>query len=243
MQYAFRKIGEIMAKIEEQTETDKIQAMKKYMVRDIKDFNWLRRLWQFIVIKLWYGLSFRFIYRFEVYGKENIPKDNNYIVVGNHLSTLDPLLVINIMPNPVSYLAKKELFYHPFIKVMLDWLGAIAVNRENVGLSTIKSVKSVNATKKWVLGLFPQGTREKGNEIHTITKGFAGLAKATKCNILPIGIVGTDKPKVMPFTGKIIVKIGKIIECSDSQDQMIEKWTKSIQELTGFKYIPEALPL
>lgn len=231
-----------MTKTEEKTETDKIQAIKQYMVRDIKDFNWLRRLWQFIVIKLWYGLSFRFIYRFEVYGKENIPKDNNYIVVGNHLSTLDPLLVINIMPNPVSYLAKKELFYHPFIKVMLDWLGAIAVNRENVGISTIKSVKSVKETKKWVLGLFPQGTREKGNEIHTITKGFAGIAKATKCNILPIGIIGTDKPKLMPFTGKIIVKIGKIIECTDSQEQMIEKWTESIQELTGFKYIPQALP-
>lgn len=242
MQYAFRKIGEIMTETEEKKETDKIQAIKQYMVRDIKDFNWLRRLWQFIVIKLWYGLSFKFIYRFEVYGKENIPKDNNYIVVGNHLSTLDPLLVINIMPNPVSYLAKKELFYHPFIKVMLDWLGAIAVNRENVGISTIKSVKSVKETKKWVLGLFPQGTREKGNEIHTITKGFAGIAKATKCNILPIGIVGTDKPKVMPFTGKIIVKIGKIIECTDSQEQMIEKWTKSIQELTGFKYIPQAEP-
>lgn len=232
-----------MTKKEEKTEAEKTQEVQKYMVRNIKDYNWLRRLWQFIVIKFWYGLSFRFIYRFEVYGKENIPKDNNYIVVGNHLSTLDPLLVINIMPNPVSYLAKKELFYHPFIKVMLDWLGAIAVNREKVGLSTIKSAKSVKNTKKWVLGLFPQGTREKGNEIHTITKGFAGLAKTTECNILPIGIVGTDKPKIWPFTGKIIVKIGKVIPHSDSQDEILSKWTESIQDLTGFKYIPEVLPV
>ncbi len=231
-----------MAKTETKTDKEKTQEVKKYMVRTVKDFNWLRRLWQFIVIKFWYGLSFRFIYRFEVYGKENIPKNNNYIVVGNHLSTLDPLLIVNIMPNPVSYLAKKELFYHPFIKVMLDWLGAIAIDRENVGLSTIKSAKSVKNTKKWVLGLFPQGTREKGNEIRNITKGFIGLAKATKCNILPIGIIGTDKPKIMPFTGKIIVKIGKIIEHSGSQDEMLNKWTKSIQELTGFKYAPEVSP-
>jgi len=229
-------------KIETKTDKEKTEEMKKYMVKSVSDFNWLRRLWQFIVIKFWYGLSFKFIYRLEVYGKENIPKDNNYIVVGNHLSTLDPLLVINIMPNPVSYLAKKELFYHPFIKVMLDWLGAIAVDRENVGLSTIKSVKSVNNTKKWILGLFPQGTREKGDKIHRITKGFAGLAKATKCNILPIGIVGTDKPKILPFTGKIIVKIGKVIDYSDNQDEMLGQWTQSIQELTGFQYIPEALP-
>lgn len=226
---------------EVKTEAEKTQDVKKYMVRGIKDFNWLRRLWQFIVIKFWYGLSFKFIYRFEVHGKENIPQDNNYIVAGNHLSTLDPLLVIKVLPNPVSYLAKKELFYHPFIKVMLDWLGAIAVDREKVGISTIKSAKSVKDTKNWVLGLFPQGTREKGDEIHTITKGFTGLAKATKCNILPIGIVGTDKPKIMPFTGKIIVKIGKLIEYSDNQDEMLNKWTASIQELTGFKYVPNIL--
>lgn len=230
-----------MTKTEEKTDEEKTQAIKRYMTKTARDFNWLRRLWQFIVIKFWYGLSFRFIYRTEVYGKENIPKDNNYIVVGNHLSTLDPLLVINIMPNPVSYLAKKELYYHPFIKVMLDWLGAIAVDRENVGLSTIKSVKAINSTKKWVLGLFPQGTREKGTEIHKITKGFTGLAKATKCNILPIGIIGTDKPKIIPFTGKIIVRIGKLIENSDNQDEMLDKWTKSIQELTGFKYVPETV--
>ena len=92
-----------------------------------------------------------------------------------------------------------------------------------------------------MLGLFPQGKREIDGEIRTVTKGFTGLAKATKCNILPIGIVGTDKPKIMPFTGKIIVKIGKIIEYSDNQDEMLEKWTDSIQELTGFKYVPEPI--
>ena len=96
------------------------------MVKGVKDFNWLRQLWQFIAIKFWYGLSFKFIYRLEVYGRENIPKNNNYIAVANHLSTLDPLLVIKVLPNPVAYLAKKELYYHPFIKVMLDWFGAFA---------------------------------------------------------------------------------------------------------------------
>ena len=228
-----------MAKSELKTELEKTQEIKKYMVKTEKDFNWLRRLWQFLACKFWYGLSYKFIYRLEVYGRENIPKTNDYIVVGNHLSTLDPLLVINIMPHSVAYMAKKELFYHPFIKVMIDWLGAFAVDREKVGLTTIKTAKSIRKTKNWVLGLFPQGTREKGTEIHNVTKGFLGLAKTTKCNILPIGIIGTDKPKIMPFTGKIIVKIGKVIELSDNPDEMFDKWIASIQELTGFNYIPE----
>lgn len=228
-----------MVKREELTDEQKTDKMKKYMVKSPKDFNWLRTLWQAIVCKFWYGLSFRFIYRVEVYGKENIPKTNNYVAVGNHLSTLDPILVVNILPHPVAYMAKKELFYHPVLKIMLDWLGAFAVDRDKVGLSTIKTAKSIKDTKKWVLGLFPQGTREKGNEICNVTKGFVGLAKATKCNILPIGIIGTDKPKVIPFTGKIIVKIGPLIELSDDSDDMFNKWVESIQNLTGFKYVPE----
>ncbi|MFA7658353.1 MAG: lysophospholipid acyltransferase family protein [Candidatus Gastranaerophilaceae bacterium] len=221
------------------TAEEKTEEVKKYMTRKVEDFNWFRRGFQYLVTKIIYGFSYKFIYRLEVYGRENIPKTNDYVVVGNHLSTLDPPLVCNVLPHPVAYMAKQELFYHPLLKVMLDWLGTFAVNRDSVGLSTIKTAKSIKNTKKWVLGLFPQGTREKSGEIHKVTKGFIGLAKATKCSILPIGIIGTDHPKKIPFTGKIIVKIGPIIELSDNPDETFNKWITSIQNLTGFKYVPE----
>lgn len=232
-------MAEKKAKVEK-TDKEKTEAIKRYMSRSVEDFNWFRRFWQYLVTKIWYGLSYHFIYRLEVYGQENIPDTNDYVVVGNHLSTLDPPLVCNVLKHPVAYMAKKELFYHPFLKVMLDWLGTFAVDRENVGLSTIKTAKAIKNTKKWVLGIFPQGTREKGNEIHKVTTGFVRLAKATNCDILPVGIVGTDNPKKIPFTGKIIVRIGPIIKLSDNQEETFEKWITAIQELTGFKYVPEA---
>lgn len=230
-----------MTKNTQLTDAQKTDKIKKYMVKTPKDYNWFRNYWLWLVTKFWYGMSFHFLYRLEVHGKENLPKTNNYVAVANHLSTLDPLLVANILPHPVSYMAKKELFYHPVLKIMLDWLGAFAVDRDKVGVSTIKTAKSIKDTKRWVFGLFPQGTREKGTEIHHVTKGFVGLAKATKCNILPIGIIGTDKPTTIPFTGKIIVKIGKVIELTDDTDEMFNKWIIAIQELTGFKYVPEEI--
>ncbi len=220
------------------TEQQKTDKMRKYMVKTPADYNWFRTFWQWLVTKFWYGMSFYGLYRLEVEGKENIPKTNNYIAVGNHLSTLDPLLIAHILPNPVSFMAKKELFYNPVLKIQLDWLGTFAVDRDKVGLSTIKTAKSVKDTKHWVLGLFPQGTREKAGEINNVTKGFIGLAKATKCNILPIGIVGTDKKVVIPFTGKIKVKIGKVIELKENTDEMYKEWIDEIQKLTGFKYNP-----
>lgn len=142
------------------------------------------------------------------------------------------------MPRRVSFMAKKELFDIKFLRWWIDWLGAFAVNRESLGPSTIKTVMEIKKSK-WVFGIFPQGTRGLPGEIKGVTKGFAGLAKITKCAILPVGIIGTDEVKRIPFTGKIIVKIGKPIPYSNDVDSVVEKWTEEIQKLTGFKYIPD----
>jgi len=201
--------------------------------REQKFFNGWRGLFQFIITHWCYMLRLKLIYRLEVHGKENIPKENDYIVAPNHLSTLDPPMIAAIMPRPVAFMAKKELFENPFLCWWLNWLGAFAVDRENLSVSTIRTVLTIRKTH-WVFGIFPQGKRQDPGEISGITKGFASLAKTTKCGILPVGIVGSQEAKHLPFSGKIVIKIGKIIPYSDNVEEMVDEWTKSIQELTGF---------
>ena len=133
-------------------------------------------------------------------------------------------------------MAKKELFENILLRWWLNWLGAFAVDRDKLGFSTVKTIMSIKQTG-WVLGIFPQGTRQKAGIISDVTKGFATVAKKKKCGILPIGIVGTDKKAKIPFTGKIVVRIGKLIPYSDDVQGMVDAWGKSIQELTGFEYI------
>ena len=209
----------------------------KYSLREPSFFNIWRRIFLYLVTSVGYMIRYKFVYRLEVRGKENIPKHSNIIIAANHLSTLDPPLITGIMPFGVAYMAKKELFKNPFMRWWLDWLGAFAVDREKLGVSTIKTVKNLKSTN-WVLGIFPQGTRQEVGEISNITKGFAALAKTTKCDILPIGITGTQEVHRFPFTGKIIVNIGEVIPCSDDVDSMVHEWGNSIEKLTGFKYIP-----
>ena len=90
---------------------------------------------------------------------------------------------------------------------------------------------------EWVFGIFPQGTRGEPGIISGVTKGFAGLAKITKCAVLPVGIIGTNEVKRLPFSGQITVKIGKPIPYSDDTDGMVKKWALAIEDLTGFKYV------
>lgn len=210
----------------------------KYSLRTPEFYNRWRKLFLFLVTHVFYMIRFKLVYRLEVQGKENIPQDNSYIIAANHLSTLDPPLVCAIMKRGVAYMAKKELFENPFMRWWLDWLGAFAVDREKLGVSTIKTVMTIKKTG-WVLGIFPQGTRQEPGEISHITKGFASLAKSTKCGILPVGITGTQEVKRFPFTGKIVVKIGKLIPYSDDVTDMVDAWGNAIQELTGFKYNKE----
>lgn len=211
---------------------------KQYSSRKASQFNIWRTLFQFLVCKIGYMIRLKLVYRLEVHGLENVPKDNRYIVCPNHLSTLDPPLMVAVMPRSVSFMAKKELFDIPFLRWWIDWLGAFAVNRESLGPSTVKTVQTIRESN-WVLGMFPQGTRGIPGEIRGVTKGFAGLAKLTKCDILPVGIIGSNEVKRWPFTGKIIVNIGKPIPYDKNTDIVKEKWIEEIQKLTGFKYIEE----
>lgn len=200
-------------------------------------FNDWRRFFQFLVTHIFYMIRFKLVYRLEVQGKENIPRNNDFIVAANHLSTLDPPLVCAVLNRPLAYMAKKELFENPFLRWWLNWLGAFSVDREKLGVSTIKTVLQIKKTD-WALGIFPQGTRQEPGEISHITKGFASLAKSTKCNILPIGITGTEVAKRIPFSGKIVVKIGEVIPYSDNVEEMVQKWGNAMEDLTGFKYVP-----
>lgn len=210
-------------------------STSKQTAREQKFFNNWRKIFQFIITHIFYMIRFKLVYRLEVHGRENIPENNEFIVAANHLSTLDPPLVCAVLNRPLAYMAKKELFENPFMRWWLNWLGAFAVDREKLGVSTIKTVLTIKKTG-WALGIFPQGTRQEPGTISNITKGFASLARTTKCGILPVGIIGTQVAKRIPFSGKIIVKIGEIIPYSDDVDDMVEKWGKRLEELTGFKY-------
>ena len=211
---------------------------RNYARRYAKEFNFFRMFYQilwcvFVAIPI-----FWFFYKFEVKGRENIPKDRKFICAANHVSYLDPFLVSVAVVKPIAYMAKKELFENsPFFTLNMDWLGAFAVNRQKLEVSTIKTVKELYKTN-WLLGIFPQGGIRKNHTIEKINKGFAVVAKAAKWDILPISITGCEKYNWIPFGAKVVVQIGKPISCKLSQDEIIEQWGQQVASMSHYNYIP-----
>ena len=210
---------------------------RNYARRYVEEYNWLRFLYQglwcvFIAIPL-----FWFFYKFEIRGRENIPKEGKFICAANHISYFDPFLVSVALMKPIAYMAKKELFENGgFFTFNMDMLGAFAVNREKLEVSTIKTVKDLAKTN-WLLGIFPQGGIRKNKTIENINKGFAVIAKAAKWNILPISITGCEKYNWVPFGAKVIIQIGKPISHTLQEDELIETWGKTVAEMANYKYI------
>ena len=208
--------------------------MKKQASREQKFFNRSRRIFQWIVTHIGYQAFLKLIYRLEVQGKENIPKDNAYIVAPNHLSLLDPPMVASVLNKPVAFMAKQELFKNPILRWWLNWLGAFAVDRDNLSVSTIRTVLTIKKTE-WVFGIFPQGTRRQDGKLGDFTKGFASMAKKMDADILPVGIMLKENPNSKKKD--IQFRVGEPISCKLTVDEIAENWAKAVSELAELEHI------
>lgn len=204
---------------------------KNYQKRSSKEYNFLRGIFQRITCSLVYGTYYRLVYNLKVEGRKNVPKKGFFIVASNHVSAIDPFLVIDAIQRNVAYMAKVELFQNKIARFFLDILGAFAVDRAKLSVSTIKTVIGLKQTG-WCLGIFPQGTREKDGHIENVNKGFASFAKTLKCDILPVAITGMTKDERKPFRGKMKIIIGKPIPYNDNPEEMMKHWSQTIAELS-----------
>ena len=207
---------------------------RDYQKRSSKEYNLFRDIFQWITCTLVYGTYYRLVYNLKVEGRQNVPKKGFFIVASNHVSAIDPFLVIDALQRNIAYMAKVELFQNKVASFFLNLLGAFAVDRAKLSVSTIKTVIGLKQTN-WCLGIFPQGTRGKDGNIENINKGFASFAKTLKCDILPVAITGMTKDERKVFRGKMKIIIGKPIPYNDDTQEMIELWSKTITELSEGK--------
>ncbi len=212
-----------------------------YTKREVSDFT--EGKFQFQLFGRWLVARtiIPFFYHVELIGTENIPTDRSFIVAPNHISYFDPFIAGEAVKKPIAFMGKKELFTNKILAFLLDNLACFAVNREKLEVSTIKTAINVFKTKKWMLGIFPQGGIRRNKKIEKINKGFAVIAKQMKTDILPIGITGCEQYNWIPFKGKLKVSIGKPISYNQDIDVIIDEWGQQISQLIDYSYTKTGL--
>ncbi|MCI2775032.1 lysophospholipid acyltransferase family protein [Staphylococcus petrasii] len=171
-----------------------------------------------------------------VLGKENIPKDNKYVVTCTHESYNEVIMLgLALVPNEIHYMAKKELFSNKWGGKFLTSLNAFPVDRENPGPSTLK--RPVNLLKEnKTVGIFPTGHRT-AVEGAPLKRGASTIAMLGKAPILPAAYVGPTKLHGL-ITGQALIKFGKPIYQSDipkdlKRNEKIDFLTKEIEKRTS----------
>ncbi len=171
--------------------------------------------------------------RVRITGRENVPRQGPLLVVSNHLSELDPPLIQAALDRPVAFLAKEELFRVPGLRAFIKFAGAISLNRAHPGLGTFKEAKAV-LKSGWALSVFIEGTRNRTpGSLRRPHLGPAYIAGLADVPILPVGIVGTDKP-----WGRAEVRIGPVLQPQSDINDTTWMIMERLSELTGFA-LPE----
>ena len=160
----------------------------------------------YIIAKCICWIIFKLIFRQKVTGQENIPKDGPFIIVANHSSLLDPIILgVSIKPK-IIFVAAAYLFEIRWLGYLLRMAKSIPVQRENDIKAIKQSLKILQ--QGGVLGIFPEGGIDRQKDNFPVRAGAAYLATKVGVPIVPIKIKGADK--VLPRGAKFIISLNKI---------------------------------
>jgi len=188
--------------------------MKEYKIK-LKRSKAFHVLYSFL--KSIFTILFKMLYRVEVSGYENIPKNGKFILCSNHLSYVDPLIIVGYFSRHVYFMAKKEVFNIRVLGEIISFLNAFSVNRDSLDRKAIKnSIEILNSDE--VLCMFPEGTRSTEGVIRDGHKGVGLISILSSSPVLPMALSGTNKiiqkPRKRIFFPKVKIIYGNLIDTS-----------------------------
>ncbi|WP_462109837.1 lysophospholipid acyltransferase family protein [Campylobacter concisus] len=189
-------------------------------------FMWLFNDKNRAIRKFW-GRSQRFFggYKLEVIG--NFSDEANILLI-NHQSMLDIIVIEELHPKNVCWIAKAQIGKIPIIGKILSLPKMIAVERENKhSLIKLLSEAKDRIENGRVLAIFPEGTRSQTNKLLPFKGGAKLLVEKLNLKVQPIVIVGSDAMKVKEFSFK---KADIKLFCLDLVDTSKENWLEATRE-------------
>jgi 1-acyl-sn-glycerol-3-phosphate acyltransferase len=131
-----------------------------------------------------------------VTGLEYLPRQGPFVLVANHTSAFDHLLlgtVIKIIYGvKLHFLAKKEFFEHPVFRIWHNSMGSIPVNREGANHATYRRVMNLLSTGQ-IVCIYPEGSCGTGKHLLPFKQGAFRIATRKEVPIIPVGITGAHQ--------------------------------------------------
>lgn len=174
----------------------------------------------------------------DVVGLENISKGKDYVVISNHQSAFDIVVLSARLPLQIRWVSKESVFKIPIIGQFMKAMGYISIPRENLkkSVESVKFLKNLDGSPT----IFPEGTRSEDGKLQKFKKGFLVIAQNTGLDLLPVVIKGSIKVMkkgsilVNPFV-KVEVTVlppienSKVISNDNILDEIMEMYRKYLE--------------
>lgn len=178
--------------------------------------------------------------RLTVIGEENVPKDQAVLYIGNHRSYFDILLTYSRCPGLTGYVAKVEMLRYWLLRDWMKALYCLFLDRKDIkaGLKTI--LQGIEYIKRGIsICIFPEGTRNRTDEMLPFKEGSMKIAEKTGCPIIPMAITNSAEifENHLPFIRPchVILEYGAPIlprELTKEEKKFLGSYTQNrIQEM------------
>jgi 1-acyl-sn-glycerol-3-phosphate acyltransferase len=194
------------------------------------------------------------LWRIRVEGRDNVPATGGALIAANHISFLDSVFLMAVLPRRITFVGKAEYLDDWKTKHLFPNVGMIPIDRSGGDASkgALDAAAGVLARDE-LFGIFPEGTRSRSGVLYKGRTGVARLALQTGCPIIPAGIVGTDAiqppdAKLPKLFKRCSITFGRPLDLSrfagNEHDprvarQITDELMFEIRELTGQTYVDE----
>jgi 1-acyl-sn-glycerol-3-phosphate acyltransferase len=155
----------------------------------LKTSERLRRSW----MKLWARLVLRVSFvRVSASGLDGLERDRAYVFCANHLSYMDPPILLACLRHPAVFIAKASLFRIPFFGAGMRATGNIAIDRANARSAKQSLQRAAEALRSGVsIVIFPEGGRSDNGQLQPFHSGAFRLAIELGAPVVPLAITGS----------------------------------------------------
>ncbi len=130
--------------------------------------------------------------RVRIHGAERVPARGAVLVVANHPSDVDPILVAIAVARPLRFMADAVQFERGFVGPVIRRLGAFPVHLDRPDVSAVRTaIRLLEAGE--AVALFPEGDVLRSPEPGSFHRGVGLLAARTGAPVIPVAVVGAER--------------------------------------------------
>ena len=150
-------------------------------------------------------------------GVNHIPTEGGVLIVSNHISLLDPVIVGSAANREIHFMARSNVFGIPGLGALISTFNAYPVNRGKPDLGALRKTVSLLKDGNVVL-MFPEGTRSFDGNLGKAHDGACFIAH--RANVPTIPVFHTGAEKLLPRgrrrlrRTKLTVRFGEPIDFS-----------------------------